>query len=792
MIGRAGFFTNLPGQTLRDMIDVVKGIEPVIGYDPILRVSKMDAAMREHRIRRTKTVCTYCGVGCSFDIWTKDREILKVEPFAGPANGISTCVKGKFGWDYVNHPDRLRRPLIRENDTFREAGWEEALELVGRRLLEIKQQFGPDAIALVASSKCSNEESYLMQKLARAVVGTNNVDNCSRYCQSPATQGLFRTVGYGGDSGTIADIADAALVLIVGSNTAESHPVLATRIKRAQKLNGQKVIVADLRRHEMARRADVFLQPKPGTDMVWLSAITRYIIENGLHDREFIESWVNDFDQYYQSLEPFTLEFAEKKTGIAAAMLHDVAHMIAQAETVCGLWAMGVTQHSNGSDTSTAMANLLLATGNFRRRGTGAYPLRGHNNVQGASDFGSMPQFLPGYQKVSDDAAVQNYERAWGVSLPRNKGLDNHEMVDAIAEGKLKAAYVVGEDMAIADANVNYVSEQFSKIDFLIVQDCFFSSTCQYADVVLPASPVLEKEGTFVNTERRIQRFYDVFAPLGESRPDWRIIQDVANRLGADWNYQHPSDIMDECAAITPLFAGVTYERLDGYKSLLWPVSEDGKDQPLLYSKAFPFPDNKARFYPLKWTEPADQPDDTYPAHVNNGRILEHFHEGNMTFRVDGIRDLVPERFVEFSPEFAQELGLSSGRWVRIISRDGTIISQALVTDRVKGKQLYLTLNSSENPANRLTSSHADPAAHTPAYKEIAVKIELMPEQGSSPLPWKNHRFQHATPQRGVEVERKWSRADYRIPGTNGSNGAGTHTAKISRKDAKAQRQDNG
>src|SRR3954465_12747130 len=308
MLHHAGFMTGVSKPAIDAMINIVKGVEPETGYTAILKVSEVEAKMRETRIRRTKTVCTYCGVGCSFDVWTKDRHILKVEPLDGPANGISTCVKGKFGWDFVNGPDRLTTPLIREGDKFREAGWDEALQLIARRLSEIKAAHGPDSIALISSSKCTNEESYLMQKLARAVVGTNNIDNCSRYCQAPATAGLFRTVGYGGDSGSISDIEQADLVLIIGSNTAESHPVIATRVKSAHKLRGQKLIVADLRRHEMARRADIFLQTHAGTDIVWLSAIARYILDQGLAKSEFLDRWVNGIDEYRKSLGPFTLE----------------------------------------------------------------------------------------------------------------------------------------------------------------------------------------------------------------------------------------------------------------------------------------------------------------------------------------------------------------------------------------------------------------------------------------------------------------------------------------------------
>ena len=531
MLGEAGYFTSLPKSALNDMIDVVKGIEPEMGYGAILQVSEMESTMRESHTKRTKTVCTYCGVGCSFDIWTKGRHILKVEPAEGPANGVSTCIKGKFGWDYVNSSDRLTTPLIREGDAFREASWDEVLALVARRFSEIKTATGPDSLAFISSSKCTNEESYLMQKLARAVIGTNNMDNCSRYCQAPATMGLFRTVGYGGDAGSIADIEKAGLVLIIGSNTSESHPVLATRVKRAHKLRGQKLIVADLREHEMARRADVFLHPNPGTDLIWLSAITRYIFDNGLANQKFMDQWVNGVADYRKSLEPFTIEMASERCGLPVETITQVAHMIAEADGVCVLWAMGVTQHSMGSDTSTAISNLLLATGNYMRPGAGAYPLRGHNNVQGASDHGAMPNFFPGYQKVDDPEVRAKFENAWNVTLPPKPGLDNHMMIDAIHDGRLKAMYVFGEEMSLVDSNANYVQDALSKLDFFVMQEIFFTETCRFADVILPASPSLEKEGTFTSTERRIQRLYRVLEPLGESRPDWRIIQDIANRL---------------------------------------------------------------------------------------------------------------------------------------------------------------------------------------------------------------------------------------------------------------------
>jgi formate dehydrogenase major subunit len=776
MLGEAGYLTNLPHTVLDEMIDVVKAVEPSTGYPAILALSEVEAEMRHQRVKRTKTVCTYCGVGCSFDIWTKDRHILKVEPAHGAANGISTCVKGKFGWDFANSSDRLRKPLKRvrgeSGETFVEIEWDEALEMIADKFTKIKKEHGPDALAFIASSKCTNEESFMMQKLARAVIGTNNVDNCSRYCQTPASKGLSRTVGYGGDSGSIADIEMADLVIIIGANTAESHPVLATRVKRSHKHRGQRLIVSDLRLNEMAERANIHIKPNPSTDEVWIQAVTKHLIDTGRHNQAFIDEWVNKWPEFLKSLEPYTLEHAEKITGIPVATLKQVADEIAAVDKVCVLWAMGVTQHCGGSDTSTSICNMLLATGNFKRPGTGAYPLRGHNNVQGASDFGSMPDIFSGYQKVDDPAIRGKFEAAWRVTLPVTTGLDNRQMIEAAQGGKLKSMYIKGEDTITSDANANDVAEAFGKLDFLLVQDIFFSETCRYADLVLPASPSLEKDGTFVNTERRIQRIYQVFEPLGDSKPDWKIIQAIAQKLGGagGWDYQHPSEVMDEVASLTPTLAGVNYERLEGYKTLQWPVAKDGTDQPLLYTKDFPLPGGKATFWPLEYVGPSEETNSTYDLHLNNGRLLEHFEQGNMSFRIPGVKEITPENFVEVSPELASERGLESGRWVRLESPYGRVRVQVLVTHRVQGKQMYMGMISVSDPVNALTSSHVDRTTHTPAYKELSVKMTVLPEMGANPLPRKNFRYGTRTPTSGVEVEKKRARADYHVPGSKAAD----------------------
>ncbi len=765
MIGHAGPFTGWPAALKRDAIDVVKAVEPAVGFRPLTALSKVDQAIRAERTRKTKTVCTYCGVGCSFEIWTRDRHILKVQPVPeAPANGISTCVKGKFGWDFVNSPDRLTTPLIREGDTFRPAGWDEALSLIARRLGEIKAAHGPDALAVVGSSKCSNEEAYLTQKLARAVIGTNNVDNCSRYCQTPATTGLTRTVGYGGDSGTFADIQQAELVLIIGSNTADSHPVLATKLRRRKKLHGMKFIVADLRRHEMARRADLFLKPEPGTDLIWLSALSRYILDQGLEDKNFLAERVNNLDAYRDSLAPYTLDYAEEVAGIPRAQLIQAAEMIVAAKGVCALWAMGVTQNNAGSDTSTAISNLLLVTGNYGKPGSGGYPLRGHNNVQGASDFGVLSDYLPGYRHVLDPGHRAAVGAIWGVEIPDRKGLNNHTMIGAVHDGALKAMYIVGEDMAIVDANTTYTQAAFEKLDFMVVQDIFMTATARFADVVLPGAPSLEKEGTFVNTERRIQHFDPALPPLGDSRPDWRILVDLARAMGADWDYEGPSDVMDEAVRCAPLLAGVRYDRLRGFDSLCWPVDADGHYPTLLYKDRFHFPDGKARLYPLAYIPPAETRDNEYDVHLNNGRVLEHFHEANLTGRVAGLVAKVPELYVEVSEEMAAARGYKEGTVVRITSRRGAVKAKVHVTPNVGPHDMFLPEFSVDEPVNALSGNHADAVTSTPAYKQIAVKVEVLERDAAPALPRSNPRFGRPTPRRGVEVERKWARPDYAPP----------------------------
>ncbi|MGG3563111.1 formate dehydrogenase subunit alpha [Neobacillus rhizosphaerae] len=760
MLGNAGFMTGISDDLLTPMIDIVKAVEP--DYQTIMAVSEVEAAMREERIEKTKTVCTFCGVGCSFEVWTKDREILKIEPSENaPVNSVSTCVKGKFGWDFVNSQERITSPLIRKGDVFVEASWDEALTLVAEKLGGIKETYGSDAIGFISSSKITNEENYLIQKMARQVFGTNNVDNCSRYCQSPASWGLQQTGGIGGDSGTIQDIAGAGLVMLVGCAPAEGHPVLATRIKRAQKLHGQKLITVDVRRHEMGDRADLFVRPKQGTDYVWLSAITKYIIDQGWHDVKFITDHVNHYDEFLKMMDPYSLEEAEKITGIASETLIQMAEMIRDADGTVICWGMGVTQNIAGSHTSVAIANLLLATGNMMRPNAGAYPLRGHNNVQGAADMGTMPNIFPGYQSVTNVEIREKFEKAYGVSISPNPGLDNIEMLGAVDKGEMKAMYIAGEDMAWVDADSNHTQAMLAKLDFLVVQEIFLTTTAQFADVILPGAPSLEKDGTFTNTERRVQRLYQALQPLGDSKPDWWILTQLAKKMGFDWNYTHPSEIFAEMASLTPFFSQCNYEVLEGWNSFHW-GSLDGSNTPLLFQDGFNFPDKKARFGLFDYVPPMEFPQE-FDLALDNGRLLEHFHEGNLTQKSEGLNYKFPKVFVEVSPELAKERGVKDGSLVRLVSPYGAIRLPVLVTDRVEGKTVYVPMHSSshESAVNLLTGGAVDVVTHTPAYKQTKVRMEVLELNGENPLPRYNPRNATRTPQMGLEIYRKWERGDY-------------------------------
>ena len=766
-VGKAGVLTGLPDETKDALVAATSGIQG--SFRSLLALSDAEAALRPTVVRRTKTVCTFCGVGCTFDVWTRGRSVLKVKPPPeAPANGLATCVKGKFGWEHLTSPRRLQRPLLRDGARFRPATWEQAIGTVARRLREIRERYGPDSIFVIASCTDTNEEVYLTQKLARAVLGTNNVDNCSRYCQSPATVGLWRTVGYGGDAGSIDDMALADLVITMGSNTAESHPVIASRIKRAHKLEGHRLVVVDPRRHEMARRADLWLAPASGTDLVLLNAAARYILDRGWEAKEFLATRVEGLEAFRTSLEPYSLDYASATTGLPRTEIERFATMVHEAERVVVCWAMGITQHQDGSETSTAISNLLLLTGNYGRPGTGGYPLRGHANVQGASDFGALPNYYAGYQKLDAPGNRERFEAGWATPLPPKPGLNSVEAVDAVLDGRIHAMVIFGEDKLLADAHLARTLEALKKLDLLVVADAFLTRTAECADVVLPSALSLEKEGTFTNTERRLQRLYRAFEPLGEARADLDILVDLARALGAPWPRRAPAEVMEEIRGLAPIFAGVTYERLEGYHSLRWPVAADGTDSPYLYADAFAFPSGKARLYPTTFVPPLST-DGEFDLLVDNGRLLEHFHWRNLTGATAGLEAKVPAMFVEVSPELAREKGLRDGDRVRIVSRSGAITTRVWVTDRVRGRTIFVPEHGSGDDAiNYLTGEARDSVARTPAYKEVPARLERIEiaAEPEPPIPRRNfRRGTPAPPQIGIRVREKWERPGWRPPG---------------------------
>jgi formate dehydrogenase major subunit len=762
MLGKAGFFTGMNGKVREEIIQALGKSEE--DFYPLTLLSHVESIARRSMIKRTKTVCIYCGVGCSFEVWTKGREVLKVEPRPeSPANGILTCVKGKFGWDFVNSPNRLTKPVIREGKEFRRASWEEALKLVAKRIKEIKDRYGPDSIGFIASDKCSNEEAYLVQKLARQVIGTNNVDNSARYCQAPATVGLWRTVGIGADSGTIRDIEMADLILIVGHNTTESHPVIGSKVKRAKKIKGTKIVVIDVRRSEIADWADLFLSPRPGTDVVVLSAVAKYILDMGWEDEDFLARRVKGVEEFRESLKGLTLDYAEKVSGVSAEKIRRLAEIIHHSKRIVALWGMGVTQHLGGADTSTTISNLLLLTGNYGRPGTGAYPMRGHNNVQGASDFGTLPTYLPGYQPLGDEEVRRKFERSWGCTLPSAPGKTVPEMIEGVLRGEIHALYIIGEDTVMVDCGTPLTRKALEEVEFLVVQDVFLTETAKYAHVVLPASTSLEKEGTFVNTERRIQRFYRAMEPLGESRPDWEILMALAKELGTQWNYRNPADVMAEASSLCPIFAGVSYERLEGFKSLCWPVDQRGSDTPLLYVEEFSLPGGKAKLYPVKWWEGRVK---EVGVVINSGRILEHFHVGNMTGHVKGLTEMVPQPFVEVSREIAAEYSIKDGDIVEVRSKEGgEIRAKAVVSERVKGNEIFVPLFAGGGQSvNEVTGRQVDQESGTPGYKDSIVKLSKVKRGEGSPLPVSNWRFhvKDRKRQMGIGVEERWKREEFK------------------------------
>lgn len=688
--------------------------------------------------RVVTTICPYCGVGCQLNLLVKDERIIASIPDPdGAVNHGQACVKGRFGIaDFVHHPERLTTPLIRKNGELKEASWDEALELVAKEL----KRYTPQEVGVITSAKCTNEENYVMQKFARAVLSTNNVDHCARLCHAPTVAGLVQSFGSGAMTNSINEIGDAACILAIGTNTTEDHPVIGLEMKRAVN-NGGKLIVANPREIDLCRFASLWLQHNPGTDVALLMGMMQVIVNEGLLDSAFIEDRCENFDAFKESLKDFGLDFVELITKVPRDKIAEAARMFASNSPATILYAMGITQHSHGTDNVLATANLAMITGNMGKPSTGVNPLRGQNNVQGACDMGALPNVYSGYQAVSNPAIREKFETAWGCSLPPSlkdkfgitwacslplsPGLTLIEMLDAAHRKEIKALYLVGENPALSDPDIQHVREALARLDFFVVQDIFLSETAKLAHVVLPAASFAEKDGTFTNTERRVQRVRKVIEPIGDSKPDWWIVCQIAKKLEAKgFDYSQPSDIMEEIRNLTPSYGGINYQRLEN-GGIQWPCPlDDHPGTPILHADIFVR--GKGRFMPLKYVPPGESPDEDYPLILTTGRSLYHFHTGTMTRRVAGLNMIEPEGAVEISPQDASKLSIAQGDKVKISSRRGEVIAKAKVTETLPSGLVFMTFHFAESAANILTNPKLDPVAKIPEYKVAAVKVEKL------------------------------------------------------------------
>ncbi|MGB2781423.1 MAG: formate dehydrogenase subunit alpha [Phycisphaerae bacterium] len=678
---------------------------------------------RTWEFRQVRTICPYCGCGCTIVLNIHAGRIVAVtgEPSLGASAGL-LCVKGRFGADFIAHEERLRTPLVRKDGELVPATWDEALALVARRLGEIRDRHSPDAVAGLSSAKTTNEENYLMQKFMRAAVGTNNVDHCARLCHASTVAGLARAFGSGAMTNSIADLEQADVIFVIGSNTTECHPVIGAAVKRAVRFGKTRLLVADPRVIELAEIADLHLQHRGGTDVALVSALLHVILAEGLEDKEFIAQRTEGFEDLRRAVEPYTPEMAAKITGVPAEKIVEAARLYAGAGAAAVIYSMGITQHTTGTDNVLALANLAMATGNLGRPGTGVNPLRGQNNVQGACDMGALPDVFPGYQKVDDAAARAKFEKAWGRPLPSKPGLTVVEILNAAAEGKIKALYIVGENPMLSDPDLTHVEKALKNLDFLVVQDIFLSETARLADVVLPAAGFAEKDGTFTNTERRVQRVRRGLDPPGEARADWEILSDLARRMACPMDYADPSAVQDEIASLTPSYAGITYERLEG-GGLQWPCPDrEHPGTPILHKDRFTR--GRGKFHTVEFIPPKELPDEEFPFLLSTGRILQHFHTGTMSRRSEVLDRLVSVGAIEIHPDDAARLSIADSQPVRVASRRGEITSQARLTERVARGTAFLAFHYRESPANRLTLAALDPVAKIPELKVCAVRIE--------------------------------------------------------------------
>ena len=668
---------------------------------------------------KVTTVCPYCGVGCLLYLHVRGGRVIGVLPHPRGPGENRLCIKGWSAHEFIHHPDRLTKPLIRSSSGWREATWDEALGLISSKIIEAKERFGPDSVAFLASAKATNEENYLMQKLARVAVGTNNIDHCARLCHSSTVTGLTRAFGSGAMTNSQEDLEEAKAFLVIGSNTSEQHPLLARRVIKAVK-GGAKLIVADPRTIPLTEYSVLHLPHRPGTDIALLNAMMNVIIAEGLHDEAFIRARTEGYEALRKHVKRYTPEFAEAITGVPAAKIREAAIIFGSAEKAAILFSMGITQHITGVNNVLSTANLAMLTGNIGSPGTGVNPLRGQNNVQGACDVGALPDLLPGYQRTADPETRRRFGEAWGAEIPAEPGLTLTEKVNSAGE-RVKFMFVMGENPLMSDPDTNHVRKQLAKLDFLVVSELFMSETAESADIVLPAASYAEKDGTYTATDRRVQRLHKAIEPIGDAKPDWWILSQLSTRLGYAMKYSHPSDIMDEIAKMTPIYRGISYGRLEG-DGLRWPVpSPEHPGTTILHVEKFTR--GLGRFHVVEHRPPAEEPDAEYPLILTTGRILFHWHTGTMTRRSQTLIDQINEAFVEINETDAERIGVSDNDVVRVTSRRGEITLRARVINGIREGVVFIPFHFVESPANVLTNNAVDAESKIPEFKACAVRV---------------------------------------------------------------------
>jgi formate dehydrogenase major subunit len=698
--------------------------------------------------RSIDSLCPYCGVGCQVSYKVHNDRIVYADGRDGPANHNRLCVKGRFGFDYINHPHRLMRPLIRldhvakdANDQvdpahpwthFREATWEEALERAASGLKAIRDARGRKALAGFGSAKGSNEEAYLFQKLVRTGFGSNNVDHCTRLCHASSVAALMEGLNSGAVSAPFEAALDAEVIIVIGANPAINHPVAATFIKNAVKQKGATLIVIDPRRQALSRHAYRHLAFKPGTDVALLNALLNVIITEKLYDEQYIAAYTENFEALKANIVAFTPERMAEVCGVDAELLREVARLYARSRASIIFWGMGISQHVHGTDNARCLIALALITGQVGRKGTGLHPLRGQNNVQGASDSGLIPMVYPDYQSVEKAEVRKLFEAFWGQELDPKKGLTVVEIMNAVHAGEIHGMYIEGENPAMSDPDLNHAREALAKLDHLVVQDLFLTETAFHADVVLPASAFAEKTGTFTNTDRRVQMARPVVATPGDARQDWWIIQQIARRMGLNWNYSGPADIFAELAQTMPSFKNITWERVEREGSVTYPV--DGPDVPgndIIFRDGFPTESGRGKLVPANIRPPDELPDAEYPMVLSTGRVLEHWHTGAMTRRAGVLDELEPEAMAFLSPRELRRLDVKPGDLLRLETRRGAVELKVRADSDVPVGMVFVPFCYAEAAANLLTNPALDPAGKIPEFKFCAARIAPLPKPDS-------------------------------------------------------------